>query len=120
MYYITSDGTSRLVKDPWAGDYEQMPGTEDFVPVLFVDEGGYEWAEFHAWYSPGQRRYFWSGQTGCSCFSYEVSSLGDLQVGSRDDLLRSIKEWVEDDAKCYGVDGIAVMQAARDFKEPRL
>lgn len=119
MYYITSDGTSRLVKGPWTGDYEQMPGTEDFVPVLSVDEGGYEWAEFHAWYSPGQRRYFWSGQTGNSCYSYEVSSLGELQVGSRDDLLRSIHEWVQREAQYYNVDGIAAQQAVRNFKEPK-
>lgn len=119
MFTIAYDNTSRLVKDPWSQNPVQMPGTEDFVPVVSVDVGGYEWAELHAWYSPGQRRYFWSGQTGCSCYRYEVYSLGGLQVGSKDDLLRSIKEWVDEDAKYYGVDGIAVMQAARDFKEPR-
>lgn len=119
MYYISDDGTSRLTSNPLLRDSEQMPGTEDFVPVLSLDEGHYEWAEFHAWYSPGQRRYFWLGQTGCSCYSYEVSSLGELQVGSRDDLLRSIHEWVQGEAQYYNVDGIAAQQAARDFKEPK-
>lgn len=119
MFSIADDNTSRLVSNPWSPGAVQMPGTEDFVPVVSVDVGGYEWAELHAWYSPGQRRYFWSGQNGCSCNAYEVSSLEALRVGSKDDLLRSIKEWVEDDAKYYGVDGIAALQAVRDFKEPR-
>lgn len=119
MYRISDTEPTRLVEDKWCKEPTAMPGTEDFMHVTSLDAGGYEWAEFHAWYSPRQRRYFWSGQTGCSCYSYVVDSLGDLQVGSRDDLLRSIHEWVQEDAQYYNVDGIALQQQVRDFREPQ-
>lgn len=56
----------------------------DFVPVVSVDfGGGYDWDEFHAWYSPSRRVYFWTSGAGCSCnsISDEIYSIEDLENG---------------------------------------
>ena len=120
MAYEIEDEGTKIVDPPWADDRTQMPGTEDFVHVASHVTHDYEWADFHAWYAPTARRFFWDGQTGCSCYSWEVENIGDLKDGNRDDLLRSFRAWVSDKggAKYYGVDPTEVSTAIRDFRIP--
>lgn len=72
--------------------YRRIPGTDDWVEVATLgDQGGYDWTDFNAFYSPSARRYFWHGESGCSCNSWgdDLSSASDFQNGERDALLRS-------------------------------
>lgn len=53
--------------------YSDVPWfkTVDWVPVTSIDLGtGYEWEEFHAWYSPQSRLYYYGSGSGCSCNSF--------------------------------------------------
>lgn len=68
----------------------------NWLPVTSIDLGcGYEWEEFHAFWSPTARRYFWHGSAGCSCNSWadDVDAEADFRNGGRADLLRAIREW---------------------------
>jgi len=78
--------------------YGPLPGTEDWVSVADLGEGGYDWIEFKAFYSPNARRYFWHGDRGCSCNSWsdELRDATDLQNGSRADLLRAWETFTKD------------------------
>lgn len=120
MTYKIMDGSHDLVDDPWAESPYQMPGSEDFFHVASHKTADFSWADFYAWYSPGARMFFWDGQTGCSCNQWEIDGIGDLQNGSREDLLRSFQAWARDDGggKWYGVDPIAISQEIRDFEIP--
>lgn len=64
--------------------YVRIEGTEDWVTVVELGDGGYEWEEFKVFYSPSQRMYFWHGGAGCSCNSWsdDVHSVGDFENGS--------------------------------------
>lgn len=65
--------------------YHDIEGVEDFIDVVDVDfGGGYDWDEFHAWYSPSKRRYFWAEGSGCSCsyFGEDLYKLDDFSSGS--------------------------------------
>ncbi|UJQ87193.1 hypothetical protein SEA_BAILEYBLU_55 [Arthrobacter phage BaileyBlu] len=74
---------------------EAVPGTEDFIAVHDFYGGGYDWSSFHAYYSPSARRFFWYTDSGCSCYGpmESVDSIGDFEVGSREDLIRAWNAW---------------------------
>lgn len=71
----------------------------DFVPVVDVDLGeAYEWDEFHAWYSPSRRAFFWASGSGCSCNSFgdELTSLDDFENGqSRADVMAAVNRYFD-------------------------
>lgn len=95
------------------GQGRPVEGAEDFKNV--IDYSGVDaidtWDKTVAWYSPSQRKYFWSSQSGCSCDYFAVSSVRDLQNGSKQDLLREIKE------RSIGEDKGVNTQKIMDFKE---
>lgn len=72
--------------------YKRMSGTEDWIEVaLLGTQGGYDWCDFNAFYSPSARRYFWHGGSGCSCNSWseDLANAGDFENGDRAALLRA-------------------------------
>lgn len=107
-----------------ANKYVPLTGTEDWVKVatLHGSEGGYDWADFNAYYSPSARRYFWHGDSGCSCNSWEegVSSAADFEDGDRDSLIRAWKDFAE--THTYNITTTQRQSGAdaiRSFKEPK-
>lgn len=82
-----------------SGEYKRMPGTEDWAEVARLgDQGGYEWCDFNAFYSPSARRYFWHGDAGCSCNSWseDLGNAADFQNGDRAALLRAWEAFSKD------------------------
>ncbi|AXA97611.1 hypothetical protein [Microbacterium sp. PM5] len=81
--------------------YIQFEGSDDldFVPVVDVDLGeSYEWDEFHAWYSPSRRAYFWASGAGCSCNSFadDLRSLDDFENGrARADVMAALNRYFD-------------------------
>ena len=75
--------------------YTRLTGTEDWVIVAELGEGGWEWTMFKAFYSPSARRYFWHGGSGCSCndWSDGVGTSADFEDGDRNALLRAWEEF---------------------------
>lgn len=101
--------------------YLPMHGTDDWVLVGELgDGGGYEWTDFNAFYSPSARRYFWHGDSGCSCNSWidDLSAAADFQDGDRAALLRAWEVFAKDS---YSIDVTEYLNGAstiRDFREP--
>ena len=104
--------------------YAPIPGTEDWVEVaLLGDQGGsYDWTDFNAFYSPSARRYFWHGDSGCSCNSWsdEVNTPADFEDGDRASLLRAWEQFAKDHEYSIPVSvylpGVAEI---RNFKESK-
>lgn len=70
----------------------------DWLPVVEVDlGGGWDWEEFHAWYSPTARRYFWGSGSGCSCDSFtdDFRSVGDFENGDRPALMAALNRYFD-------------------------
>lgn len=79
--------------------YAPMAGTEDWIGVAKLGSGGgYDWCDFNAFYSPSARRYFWHGDSGCSCNSWsdDLSSAADFENGDRAALLQAWKTFAKD------------------------
>ena len=78
--------------------YTPMDGTDDWVEVADLGEGGYEWTEFKAFYSPSARRYFWHGGSGCSCNSWrdDLNSADDFENGDKAVLLRAWESFAKE------------------------
>lgn len=73
---------------------EPIPGTEDWKHIAYATSGGgFDWEEFHCWYSPSERQYFWIYGSGCSC--HDLSDLiphkGSFENGSKQDAIRALK-----------------------------
>jgi len=100
---------------------EPLPGTADWQLVAMLEDprGDYEWAEFRAYYSPSARRYFWHGDSGCSCNGWgdEVSTADSFENGSRADLLRAWERFTKDNEYYFGVaEYLSGMAEIRKFK----
>lgn len=101
---------------------EPLPGTEGWVEVAALDDGrgDYEWSDFKAFYSPSARRYFWHGDSGCSCNGWgdDVSSAASFEDGDRPALLRAWETFAKEHFFNTGVyvSGVATL---RNFKGPK-
>lgn len=73
----------------------------DLVTVLSLNLGsGYSWNEFHAFYSPSRRRFFWASAAGCSCNSWSdyVGTLDDFENGlTRADVMSALNRWFDEE-----------------------
>lgn len=78
--------------------YRAMGGSEDWQHVVsMMSGGGYDWVELHAFYSPSARRFFWHGDSGCSCFHWGADlRVGDFEDGDRDALLRGLEAFASE------------------------
>ena len=106
-----------------AGGDRPIPGTEDWHLVTEAgDGGGYDWTTWRAYYSPSARRYFWHGDSGCSCNTWadELHTSSDFGNGSRADALNALREFAKDYS--YSISGAEALDASteiRTFKEPK-
>lgn len=102
--------------------YVRMAGTEDWVEVAQLgDGGGYDWTDFNVFYSPSARRYFWHGDSGCSCNSWkdDLSTSADFEDGDRDALLRAWESFAKE--REYSIrtgDYLNGVSEIRNFKVP--
>lgn len=78
---------------------DELKGS-DLVPVVSVDLGsGYSWDEFHAFYSPSRRRFFWASGSGCSCNTWHdnIRTLDDFENGStRADVMAALNRFFDE------------------------
>lgn len=82
------------------GVYEHELPT-NWQHVATIDVGSYEWATFHAFYSPTSRRYFWLDDAGCSCSSWGdyVRSEADFHNGTKTDLIRAVHSFTAENSE---------------------
>ena len=68
---------------------------EEYVEVVDIFEGDWEWQIFTAWFNNKTNKYYWYGESGCSCDNYGdyVETLSELEYGDREALLRAVKSW---------------------------
>lgn len=95
----------------------------DFVPVASVSfGGGYDWDEFHAWYSPSRRMFFWASGSGCSCNSIgdDICSVDDLENGrDRRDVMAAIGRYFDDRYGDKPGDRVEALGEINAFRIPR-
>lgn len=55
----------------------------------------YEWDEFASFYDPITRMFYWLEGSGCSCswLWEDINSVGDLNIGRKEELLRAAAEY---------------------------
>jgi hypothetical protein len=102
--------------------YKRLTGTEDWVTVADLGEGGYEWAIFRAFYSPSARRYFWHGDAGCSCndWNEDLSTSADFENGDKNAMLRAWETFTKAHSYDFGVSEYqSGVGEIRSFKEPK-
>jgi len=93
----------------------------DLVPVVSVNLGsGYDWEEFHAFFSPSRRRFFWASGAGCSCNSWHdgLRTLDDFENGvSRADVMAAMNRFFDEseEYRSSRVDRIAKLAEVNSF-----
>ena len=103
------------------GKYGRIPGTEDWVTVAELGEGGYDWQEWKLFYSPSQMRYFWHGRSGCSCSNWDddLSSSIDFENGDRADAIRAWERFTKEHSYSFDVssylDGVAKIKGFKEW-----
>lgn len=106
------------------GIYDSSNLPTDWRYVLTLDEGGgYNWATLHAFWSPSARRFFWLGNSGCSCTSWSDDLRGeaDFENGDKAALRRALRGFA--DAHCGAIKPSQLVdtldELARFKPEPR-
>ena len=97
----------------------EVPGTSDFRTVIEATAyESYEWAEFHAWYSPSARQFFWSGQSGCSRNMFEVPhTIDDMENGSKQDMINALRSFMQERDYYYSLEkALAYLDAAKRWR----
>lgn len=96
----------------------------DWVEVTELSYYDYDWSIFRAYYSPSARRYFWYGDSGCSCNDWTdlIESPADFENGDRQALIRALREFGPEEGRdrYYGLtpdDTNVAIRAAAIFKE---
>lgn len=106
----------------WSSNtYERIPGTTDWVEVADISEGGYDWTEFRAFYSPSARRYFWHGDSGCSCNSWAdgIASAANFEDGDKGALRRAWEFFAKERSYTFGAaDYLNGVEQINKFEEP--
>ncbi len=103
--------------------YESHPmkGAEDWQGVATLDDGGgYDWTTLNVYYSPAARRYFWHGDSGCSCNAWgdDVSTADDFENGSRADAIAAVKRFADERSYSFhGNDSLNTVTEIQAFKE---
>lgn len=82
--------------------YEALDGAVrelQLVEVFTCFLGDYDWAEFRAWKAP-TGRFFWFGDSGCSCYGYGdgFTAAADFSDGDREALERAFRAWAGDNS----------------------
>lgn len=64
-----------------------------------VTGGGWDWADWHAYWDPVTRMYFVGFDAGCSCNDYDIEYSVDQSEGlhSKTDVIRRLNDWLGDD-----------------------
>lgn len=109
------------IESSYARGDRVIEGTEDWHIVLTEGVFDWEWAEFRAWYSPSERRYFWGWSSGCSCNSYDesFSSKAEFEDGDRDDMVRALRGFMNGVCDGSPDDTARAVSKARRYKEPK-
>ncbi len=93
--------------------------TEDWVPVAAIDwGGGYDWEEFHSFYNPSARQFFWVSGSGCSCDSIadNARTVGDFEHGDRAALIRAINAFADESYRQVAKDVVGAHAAVMAFR----
>lgn len=105
----------------WRSRNFTMPDPMDLVPVTSVNlGGGYDWDEFHAWYSPSRRVYYWASDSGCSCNSFGdgLDSIDDFENGrSRADVMAGANRYFDDQDTNPAQERVRVLHEINSFNE---
>lgn len=64
----------------------------------------YEWEQFISYYDPTSGMFYWIADSGCSCNSPwdEITTIGDMQVGRKDEFLRAADSFGDGGVYGYG------------------
>lgn len=112
--------TDELKTYDWdTNSYKQMPGTEDWKEVADLDFGDYSWTTFRVYYSPSSRRYFWHGDSGCSCNNWAkgVASSADFSNGDKEAAARAWESFARDyEYSIHTSDYISGAAQIREFR----
>lgn len=107
-----------MIINDWGGS-DHTPGTEDWVEVAsYGGGGGYEWAVWRCWWSPSANRYFYDGDSGCSCNSWEPpkQASGFDFTDSKDGLVKALEAFAESH---YEKSALELVSEIRAFKKPK-
>lgn len=97
----------------------------DWVPVVTIIAGdSSSWSEFHSFYSPSERLYYYASGSGCSCssFAFYFREKGDWWKTPREEELRNaILGYIDVAYRWSETEGanqrIAAIASLRDFKK---
>lgn len=92
-------------------DDELNSRLEKMVELPEMGYYDYDWDRFASYYDPESRMFYWVEGSGCSCNDLwdDVNSVGDMNVGRKDEFLRSAEAFRENDR--YSEDFQALREA---------
>jgi hypothetical protein len=79
--------------------HEDIPGSENMVPVFSIHNGEHDWKRMLALFSPETKKFHWMSGAGCACCeenSSHVRSVRDLTSGDERALKQALCSFLTD------------------------
>lgn len=77
--------------------HEDIPGSENMVPVFSIHNGEYAWKRMLALFSPKTKTFYWSSNSGCQCceeLNSQIRNVEAMSSGSALEIKRAIRDFM--------------------------
>jgi hypothetical protein len=81
---------------------EDIPGSENMVPVFSIYNGEYNWKRMLALFSPSNNKFYWSCNSGCECcesLRSQVKDTDSMNSGDAKELKQAIRGFMNNKPK---------------------
>lgn len=78
--------------------HEDIPGSEQMVPVFSIHNGENDWSRMLALFSLDTKEFCWTVNSGCACceeLTGHLKSADDLTKGTERELKRAVRSFLE-------------------------
>ena len=78
--------------------HEDIPGSENMVPVFSIHNGESNWKRMLALFSSSTRKFYWASNTGCECceeLTNQVKNTEEMASGNEMELKRAVRHFLE-------------------------
>jgi hypothetical protein len=77
--------------------HEDIPGSENMVPVFSIHNGEHNWKRMLALYSSSTKKFHWASNSGCECceeVNSQVKSTEAMTSGNEMELKRAVRNFL--------------------------
>lgn len=77
--------------------HEDIPGSENMVPVFSINNGESNWKRMLVLFSPTVKKFYWTSNSGCECceeLTGQIKNTEEMASGTELELKRAVRNFL--------------------------